>query len=105
MKKLIGIIAIMFIASLLMFATGVQAAPKKGGTERIRCHDLRHTDASQLIGRGENNKYIPSQSGHSSPSVTSSVYAHLMKPVKPGGGPEVGKFRVWRNRSQFGHNQ
>ncbi len=34
-----------------------------------------------MIEQGENIKYIQSQLGHSSPTVTLNVYAHLMKPV------------------------
>jgi integrase len=45
----------------------------------IRFHDLRHTYASLLIEQGENIKYIQSQLGHSTPTVTMNVYAHLMK--------------------------
>ena len=48
---------------------------------RIRFHDLRHAYASLLIEQGENIKYIQSQLGHSSPSATWNVYAHLMKPT------------------------
>ena len=48
---------------------------------RIRFHDLRHTYASLLIEQGENIKYIQTQLGHSSPTVTLNVYAHLMKPT------------------------
>ncbi len=48
---------------------------------KIRFHDLRHTYASLLIEQGENIKYIQNQLGHSSPTVTLNVYAHLMKPV------------------------
>jgi integrase len=51
----------------------------KAGLPRIRFHDLRHTFASLLIEQGENIKYIQSQLGHSSPTVTWNVYAHLMK--------------------------
>jgi integrase len=40
---------------------------------------LRHTLASLLIEQKENIKYIQNQLGHSSPNVTLSVYAHLMK--------------------------
>ena len=47
----------------------------------IRFHDLRHTYASLLIEQGENIKYIQSQLGHSSPTVTLNIYAHLMKSV------------------------
>jgi len=46
---------------------------------KIRFHDLRHTYASLLIDQGENIKYIQNQLGHSSPTVTLDVYAHLMK--------------------------
>ncbi len=56
-------------------------ALKQAGIKRIRFHDLRHTYASLLIEQGENIKYIQSQLGHSSPTVTLNVYAHLMKPT------------------------
>lgn len=48
---------------------------------KIRFHDLRHTYASLMIEQRENTKYIQSQLGHSSPTVTLNVYAHLMKPT------------------------
>jgi len=54
-------------------------ALKRAGLPLIRFHDLRHTYASLLIQQGENIKYIQSQLGHSSPTVTLNVYAHLMK--------------------------
>ena len=56
-------------------------ALKRAGLDRIRFHDLRHTYASMLIEQGENIKYIQSQLGHSTPTVTLNVYAHLMKTV------------------------
>ena len=56
-------------------------ALKKAELPRMRFHDMRHTFASLLIEQGENIKYIQSQLGHSSPTVTLNVYAHLMKPV------------------------
>jgi integrase len=58
-----------------------EPALKKAGIEKIRFHDLRHTYASLLIEQGENIKYIQAQLGHSSPTVTLNVYAHLMKAV------------------------
>lgn len=51
------------------------------GCPSIRFHDLRHSYANLLIEQGENIKYIQSQLGHSSPTVTLNVYAHLMKPT------------------------
>ena len=53
----------------------------KAEIKKIRLHDLRHTTASLMIEQGENIKYIQSQLGHSSPTVTLNVYAHLMKPT------------------------
>lgn len=46
---------------------------------KVRFHDLRHTYASLLIEQGENIKYIQTQLGHSSPTVTLNVYSHVMK--------------------------
>lgn len=51
---------------------------------KIRFHDLRHTYASLMIEQGENIKYIQTQLGHSSPTVTLNVYTHLMKPTNQG---------------------
>lgn len=54
-------------------------ALKSANLDQIRFHDLRHTYASLLIDQGENIKYIQTQLGHSNPTVTLNVYAHLMK--------------------------
>ena len=51
--------------------------------QRIRFHDLRHTYASLLIDQGENIKYIQKQLGHSKPSVTMDIYAHLISEENP----------------------
>ncbi len=56
-------------------------ALKRAKLPEIRFHDLRHTYASLLIEQGENIKYIQSQLGHASPTVTLNVYAHLMRPT------------------------
>ena len=42
---------------------------------------LNNEDASLLIEQGENIKYIRIHFGHSSPTVTWNIYAHLMKKV------------------------
>jgi len=55
-----------------------QPALKKAGIEKIRFHDLRHTYASLMIEQGQNIKYIQTQLGHSTPTVTLNVYAHLL---------------------------
>ena len=56
-----------------------EPALKKAGLPKIRFHDLRHSFVSLLIEQSENIKYIQSQLGHSSPTVTWNVYAHLIK--------------------------
>jgi integrase len=60
-----------------------EPALEKAELPIIRFHDLRHTFASLLIEQGENIKYIENQLGHSSPTVTLDVYAHLMKKKNP----------------------
>ena len=45
---------------------------------RIRFHDLRHTYASLKFEQADNLIYISKQMGHSSPVVTSTIYAHLI---------------------------
>ena len=64
-----------------MLSRYFRPALKSMGLKGIRFHDLRHTYASLLIDQGENIKYIQTQLGHHSPTVTLSVYAHLMNPV------------------------
>ena len=56
-------------------------ALEKAKLPHFRFHDLRHTYASLLIEQGENIKYIQSQLGHATPTVTLNVYAHLMNPT------------------------
>jgi len=56
-------------------------ALKKAELPTITFHDLRHTYASLMIEQGENVKYIQTQLGHSSPTVTLNVYTHLLKPT------------------------
>lgn len=56
-------------------------ALRAAGLHRIRFHDLRHTNATLRLENGENIKYIQTQLGHASPTVTLNVYAHLMNPT------------------------
>jgi len=58
-----------------------EPALRRAGLRKIRFHDLRHTYASLLIDQGEHPKYIQSQMGHSSITVTMDTYGHLMNTV------------------------
>ncbi len=55
----------------------------KAELPRMRFHDLRHTYASLLIDQGENVVYIQKQLGHSKPTVTLDIYAHLTEKHRP----------------------
>lgn len=56
-----------------------EPALKAAGLPMMRFHDLRHTYASLLIEQGENIKYISNQLGHTNPTTTLNIYAHLIK--------------------------
>jgi integrase len=51
--------------------------PTAGG--RLTLHSLRHGFASLLIARGLNVVFVSRQLGHSNPSITLKVYAHLFE--------------------------
>ena len=46
---------------------------------RLTLHSLRHGFASLLIARGLNVVFVSRQLGHSNPSITLKVYAHLFE--------------------------
>jgi len=45
---------------------------------RLRVHDLRHTYAALMLGKGAPPSYVKEQLGHSSIQVTVDVYGHLI---------------------------
>lgn len=49
----------------------------------VTIHTLRHTFGSVKLEHGENLIYVSKQMGHSQPSVTANVYAHLLKERRP----------------------
>lgn len=57
--------------------TTFKKAIDKAGIKNIRFHDLRHYYVSELFDMGLPEKYIISQVGHSSASITKAVYDHL----------------------------
>jgi len=52
---------------------------KKAGLPNIRFHDLRHTSISIQLEMGTPLNTVQHRSGHSRPSVTADVYAHVMQ--------------------------
>jgi integrase len=58
----------------------------KAKLRRIRLHDCRHTAASLMLASGVPVKVVREMLGHSSPTITLSIYAHTL----PGMGHEAG---------------
>lgn len=56
------------------------------GLRRIRLHDTRHTAASLMLADGVPVKVVAEILGHSSPTITLSIYAHVL----PGMAEEAG---------------
>ena len=51
---------------------------KRGGLERVRLHDLRHTCATLLLSRSVHPKFVQELLGHSSIAMTLDRYSHLI---------------------------
>ena len=49
------------------------------GYEGFNLHELRHTQATLLIGRGADIKTVQNRLGHSSASLTMNIYAHAIE--------------------------
>jgi integrase len=50
---------------------------RKAGLPNIRFHDLRHTAATLLLGKGINPKIVSEMLGHSQISITLDIYSHV----------------------------
>jgi integrase len=66
-------------------------AVKKAGLLRIRLHDTRHTAASLLLSSGVPTKVVSELLGHSSPTVTLTVYAHTLPSMAEEAGEALSK--------------
>lgn len=53
----------------------------RAGIDLIRFHDLRHTYASLLLANGAPMKYVQTQLGHASITMTMDLYTHLLPEV------------------------
>lgn len=50
----------------------------RAGLPRIRFHDLRHTAATLLLGRGVNPKIVSEMLGHATIAITLDTYSHVL---------------------------
>ena len=48
-----------------------------GGLPKIRFHDLRHTAATLMLGRGVHPKVASEMLGHSTIAITLDLYSHV----------------------------
>jgi integrase len=51
---------------------------REAGVPRVRFHDLRHANASELLGRGVDGSTVAARLGHSSTRMTLDRYAHAL---------------------------
>jgi len=58
---------------------------KKAELPSIRFHDMRHTNASLMLGQGVHPKVVQERLGHSQVSITLNIYSHVL----PGLGREA----------------
>jgi len=58
---------------------------KKAALPSIRFHDMRHTNATLMLGQGVHPKVVQERLGHSQVSITLNIYSHVL----PGLGREA----------------
>ncbi len=58
---------------------------KKAGLRHVRFHDLRHTTATLLLGKGVHSKFVQELMGHASVAITLDTYSHAV----PGMGAQT----------------
>ena len=51
---------------------------KRIGLEKIRLHDLRHSNATALIQAGVNPRVVQQRLGHSDVNITLNTYTHVL---------------------------
>jgi integrase len=61
------------------FSTRFETLVDRAKLRRIRLHDTRHTAASLMLASGENVKVVAELLGHSSPTITQTIYQHVMR--------------------------
>ena len=64
----------MFTAARLAYSQGLERA----GLPRIRFHDLRHTCATLLLGKGVHPKLVQELLGHATIAIALDTYSHVL---------------------------
>lgn len=60
---------------------------KRAGLPKIRFHDLRHTCATLLLGRGVHAKFVQELLGHANITIPLDIYSHVL----PGMGDQTAR--------------
>jgi integrase len=55
----------------------------------MRFHDLRHTAATLLLGRGVNPKIVSEMLGHASIGITLDTYSHVLPTMQQSAAAEM----------------
>ncbi len=72
-----------------LFSTRFETLVGRAQLRRIRLHDTRHTAASLMLASGENVKVVAELLGHSSPTITQTIYQHVMPGMSEGAGERL----------------
>ncbi|MDT7705416.1 MAG: hypothetical protein QOG20_1023 [Pseudonocardiales bacterium] len=60
------------------FSDRFEVLCRKAGVPAIRLHDCRHNAVSLALADGTPVKVVQEMAGHSSPTITQGVYAHVV---------------------------
>lgn len=64
---------------------------KRTGYERLKFHELRHTQATLLISNGADIKTVQNRLGHSTAALTMDIYAHAIEQNDREAADEIGE--------------
>jgi integrase len=70
-------------------STRFETLTDRAKLRRIRLHDLRHTAASQMIAAGAPPKVVAELLGHASPTITQTIYQHVMPGMSEAAGERL----------------
>ena len=62
---------------------------KRAGLPQVRFHDLRHSAATLLLGRGVNPKIVSEMLGHASVGITLDTYSHVLPTMQQSAAAEM----------------
>jgi integrase len=62
---------------------------QRAGLPAIRFHDLRHTAATLLLGRGVNPKIVSEMLGHTKVGITLDIYSHVLPDMQQQAAAEM----------------